>query len=76
MTVPARVSLFVYQCRLAASVTKCRMRDLIFVTFTSNDVIGIYHGSFQVMSENLPEIIQAGRSLNPYRTNVENRVSS
>jgi len=36
----------------------------MLVTFTSNDVIGIYHGSFQVMSENLSEIIRAGRSLN------------
>ena len=40
------------------------MSDLMLVMFTSNDVIGIYYGSFQVMSENLPEIIQADRYIN------------
>jgi len=40
------------------------MRDLMLVMFTSNNVIGIYHGSIQAMSENPPEIIQAGHSLN------------
>jgi hypothetical protein len=63
MNVPARISLFVCQRLLAASVTKCRIRYLMIVKPTSNNVDGIYHGSFQVVYENLAEVIQACRGL-------------